>query len=139
MTNNLDAGNVRGDRTITLDAGSNSVSAGQAVKFDGSGNITPTTANGDDWIGVVQDISDPGDSMWTVEVLGHIISVEVDANGGVSAGETLIPSGNDNGLFSSTTVGMKSNTDNTNEDLYMNHPVALEDGSANEVIDALAR
>lgn len=142
--NNLDAGD--GDRyrgqTITLDSGSNTVNDGDAVEFDGASppKIQQATGNASDYVGVVlpEDKSN-GDSYRTVHVAGHIVAIQLDSSASVSAGDTLIPSSNTNGEWEGASAGMKSNTDNTDEDLYLNHPFALEDGGNDEVILACFR
>lgn len=145
--NNLDAGDgdyCRGD-TVTLDAGTNSVSAGQAVKFDGSGNITPTTTGGDDLIGVVnrEDKSAAdADSKYVVHIAGHVVAVKLASDGTASAGDTLIPSGTDNGDFDGVADAMYQAVDeggSATYDLYLNHPFALEDGGNDDTILAVMR
>jgi hypothetical protein len=144
---NLDAGDggrYRG-QTVTLDAGSNSVSGGQAVKFDGSGYITPTTANSEDLIGVVANedkSASDSDSKYTVHIAGHVVAVDLASDGTASAGDTLIPSGTDNGDFDGVDGAMYQAVDEggtATYDLYLNHPFALEDGGNDDTILAVMR
>lgn len=138
----IDAGDTkyRYGQTVTFDAGSNSVSSGDCVKFDGSGNITPTTANADDYVGVVQPHSGGADddSKYAVQIAGLVVAVNID--GSVSAGDTLVPSATTNGYFENVTdSAMTANTGDADTDLYMNHPFALESGSDGETILASFR
>jgi hypothetical protein len=134
----VDAGDPEESSTVTLDAGSNSVSGGQAVKFVGSGNITPTTANDDDYVGVVQSKLSESDSKWAVHVCGQVVNVNAD--GSVDAGDTLVPSGSTDGQWVSHGNGMyESNPDSGGGAIAANHPFSLEDGSDGEVIRAVFR
>lgn len=141
----IDAGDSEEKYTVTLDAGSNSVSGGDAVKFDGSGNITKTTANDDDYVGVVlpTTIGDDtgnadGDSMESVHVCGLVVNVNVD--GSISAGDTLVPSGSTNGQWIAHGNGMyEGNPDTSAGAIAANHPFALEDGSDGDTIRACFR
>jgi hypothetical protein len=139
--NNLDAGDVDRERTVTLDAGSNSIETGGAVKFDGSGNITMTTAHSDDAIGIVRPEAQISDSKYAVEVFGHVAAVQLDDDGttSVTEGDTLIPSASYDGAWTDGDgSGMVANTGDTDQPLYMNHPFALESGAgatANGSID----
>lgn len=141
---NLDAGDgdyYRGE-SVTLDAGPNSVSGGDAVKFDGSGYITPTTADGDDYIGVVLPEAEKADNKWTVHVCGKIVAVQLASDATATAGDTLIPSGTDNGQFDAAGNGMVQAVDeggSATYSLYMNHPFALEDGGNSDTILAVHR
>jgi len=144
---NLDAGDgdyYRG-QTVTLDAGFNSVSAGQAVKFDGSGNITPTSGNSDDFIGVVtqeEKSAADADSKYVVHIAGHVVAVDLASDGSASAGDTLIPSGTDNGDFDGVAGAMYQAVDEggaATYNLYLNHPFALESGGNGDTILAVMR
>lgn len=131
-SNNLNPGDVDRERTVTLDAGSNTIETGAAVKFDGSGNITMTTAMEDDAIGIVRPEAQISDSMYAVEVFGHVAAVQLDDDGttSVSEGDTLVPSGSYDGTWTDGDgSGMTANTGDTSQPLYMNHPFALESGS----------
>jgi len=143
--NNLDAGD--GDRyrgqTISLDSASNTVNDGDAVKFDGSGDITQTTANGDNYIGVVLPEDKSGsddDNIRTVHVSGNIVAVQLDSTASVGAGDTLVPSDEDNGAWESdpNSEGMTVDTSSGNTG-FVNHPFALESGGNDEVILACFR
>lgn len=139
---NLNAGDEARHKgeAVTLDAGSNTISVGGAVKFDGSGNITHTTANADDYLGIVlPESEEKADSKYTVRVAGDVIAVPLASDATASAGDTLIPSGTDDGKFASATTGMAVNTGDADSDVYTNHPFALEDGGNNEVILAVHR
>lgn len=134
----LDAGDTEERSSVTLDAGSNSVSGGDAVKFDGSGNITPTTANSDDYVGVVLNQVAAGDNKWTVHVCGQVVNIKAD--GAVSAGATLVPSGTTDGHWVSHTGGMYiNNTDTGANDVAANHPFALEGAADGDVFRAAFR
>lgn len=138
---NLNAGDGdyhRGD-SILLDAGGNDVSGGDAVKFDGSGNITPTTASTDDFIGVVLPEAEKSDNKWTVHIAGKVVAIQLASDATASAGDTLIPSGTDNGRFDASADGMVVNTGSADADAYLNHPFALEDGGNDDVILAAMR
>jgi hypothetical protein len=139
---NLNAGDEAREmgRTVTLDAGDNDIFYGGAVKFDGSGNITHTTANADDFIGVVLPQSDEkSDSKYSVHIAGQVIAVPLASDGTASPGDTLIPSGTDNGTFDGVASGMTANTGDADTSVYSNHPFALETGGNDEVILACMR
>ena len=131
---NLNAGDVDSTRTVALDAGDNTIEMGGAVKFDGSGNITHTTATGDDVIGVVVPESDnKGTSIYSVNVFGYVFGAQLDDQGStdVSPGDVLIPSGDYDGAFTGASSGMSQSVDEggtATYDLHVNHPVALEAG-----------
>lgn len=140
---NLDAGDgdfYRGD-AIPLDSGSNEVGDGELVKFDGEGLITPTTAEDDDYVGVVlpEDKADDEDGVRTVHVAGRVLAVQLASDATASPGDTLIPSGTDDGRFDASESGMSANTGDSDTDLYLNHPFALEDGENDDVILACFR
>jgi len=138
---NLNPGDVISDRTMTLDAGSNTIKMGGAVKFDGSGKITHTTANQDDVIGfVTPESSDKADNYYTVQLLGHVFAAQLDGQAGTSPspGDVLIPSANDDGAWTVSDGGtggdggVSESVDTSSGDtyeLYMNHPIALESGT----------
>lgn len=133
-----DEGRYRG-KAVTLDAGGNEIFYGGAVTFDGSGNITHTTAGTDDYIGVVLPQSDEkGDSKYTVYVYGDIIAVPLASDASASAGDTLIPSGTDAGMFDGVAGGMTLDS-STGDTAYLNHPFALESGGNDDVILAVHR
>lgn len=135
----LDAGDTEEKYSVTLDAGSNDVSGGQAVKFDGSGNITPTTANDDDYVGVTLKTLDEGDNKWTVHVCGLVVNVVVD--GTASAGDTLVPSGTTNGNWEAFSGnGMyEANPDTGAGPVAANHPFVLEDATDGDIVRAVFR
>lgn len=136
----IDAGDTEEENSVTLDAGSNTVSGGQAVKFDTNGKITPTTANDDDYVGVVlsQATGPDSDNKWTVHVCGLVVNVKAD--GAISAGDTLIPSGTTNGHWVSHTGGMYIvNTDTAANDVAANHPFALEGAADGDTFRAVFR
>lgn len=136
----VDAGDTEEKYTVTLDAGSNSVSGGDTVKFDGSGNITKTTANSDDYVGVVQDTlkGSDADSKYPVHVCGLVVNVTVD--GTVNAGDTLVPSGTTNGRWEQHGNGMyEDNPDSGAGSIAANHPFALEDAADGDTIRACFR
>lgn len=131
---NLNPGDVDSDRTVTLDAGDNTIEMGGAVTFDGSGNITHPTSETDDIIGVVgPESADKADSEYTVHVFGYIFAAQLDDDGttDVSPGDALIPSGSYDGAFTDGATTMAQSVDEggtATYDLYLNHPVALESG-----------
>lgn len=134
----LDAGDTEERYSVTLDAGSNDVSGGQAVKFDGSGNLTPTTANDDDYVGVTLDKLGESDNKWTVHVCGLVVHVKVD--GTASAGDTLVPSATNNGNWESHAGGMyEANPDTGAGSVAANHPFLLEDAADGDVVRAVFR
>lgn len=65
-------------------------SQGDLVKFDANGDVTPTTAAADDYIGVLHETPDAAGDTVTV-VLGGVFAVTVDS--AVSEGDILEPSG----------------------------------------------
>lgn len=133
----LDKGDYEQRVTLTLDDGGNSVSEGDAVTFDGSGNITPTSANDDALVGIAHKVSDNDDKV-TVLVSGTVVTVEAD--GSISKGDTVIPSGGDNGTFVSHTGGMYiNNTDSSANDIAANHPYALDSAGDGENFRAVMR
>lgn len=139
---NLNAGDEGREygRTVTLDAGSNDIFYGGAVKFDGSGNIAHTTASSDDFIGVVLPESDEkSDSKYTVHVAGHVVAVALASDASANPGDTLIPSGTDDGAFDGVASGMTANTGDADTSIYSNHPFALESGGNDDVILACMR
>ena len=134
----VDAGDPEEKKSVTLDAASNSMSGGKAVKFDGSGNITLTTANDDDYVGVTQKKLSESDNKWTVHVCGMVVPVVVD--GTVDAGETLVPSGSTDGEWVAHTNGMyEANPDTSAGAVAANHPFAIEDGTDGDTIRAVFR
>jgi hypothetical protein len=143
-SNNLDAGDGdfhRGD-TIPLDAGSNSVSGGDAVKFDGSGDITKTTANSDDFIGIVRPTTDSGGSKHPVHIAGKVVAVDLASDGSCSPGDVLIPSATDNGLFNGAASSLVQAVDeggSASYNVYTNHPIALDSGGNNDTVRAIMR
>lgn len=125
-------------KSVTLPSGSNDVSGGDAVTFDGSGNVTTTTSNSDDLVGVVLPENTGDDDYVTVHVAGLPVAVDID--GSVSAGDTLVPSGTTNGRFESHVGGMYNpNPDSGGDAVAANHPFALEDGSDGDTIVAVFR
>jgi len=144
---NLDAGDIgRGfGKSVTLDAGSNDVSAGDCVKFDGSGDITPTTGNEDNYVGVVLPTlkSAPRgesdfDNKYTVHTAGLGVAVRLD--GAASAGDTLVPSGTNDGNWEAYAGGMYNGNPDTGADpVAANHPFVLEDGTDGDVVLAVFR
>lgn len=137
---NLEAGDLEEKTTVTLDAGANTVEGGQAVKFDTNGEITPTAANSDDYVGVVLDVNKgaDADNEWPVHVCGQVVSVEID--GAVNAGETLVPSSVTAGRWETHAGGMyEPNPDTAAGAVAANHPFALEDGADGETIRAAFR
>lgn len=130
----IDAGDVkyRPGETVTLDSGSNTVEGGDAVKFDGSGNVTRTTGNSDDLVGVVLPSNYP-DSKVSVHVVGLVLKVTVD--GSVSPGDTLVPSGTNDGNFEAHAGGMyEENPDTGAGAIAANHPFTLESGTDEDVL-----
>jgi len=86
---NLDAGDIAypEGQTLTLDSGSNSVSAGEAVTFDGSGDIQSAAA-GAEHIGHVLPTSDEdADNM--VEVVIDRLPVVYEVTDGPSKGDEI--------------------------------------------------
>lgn len=144
---NLDAGDLGREfgKSVTLDAGDNDITAGGAVKFDGSGDIVHTSANGDDYVGVVLDTlkSAPRgesdfDSKYTVHTCGQVVAVRVD--GTANAGDTLVPSGTTDGNWEAHSGGMyEANPDTGAGSVAANHPFLLEDAADGDVVLAVFR
>lgn len=129
---NLNPGDVDSERTVTLDAGTNTIEMGGVVTFDDSGNIAHPTAATDTIVGVVApESADKPDSEYTVHVFGYIVAVQLDDDGttSVSPGDVLIPSTSYNGAFTTGGTGTVANTGDADTDLYLNHPIALESGA----------
>jgi len=136
----VDAGDTEEKYSVTLDAGANDVSGGDAVKFDANANITKTTANDDDYVGVVLPTKKAGDhdTKWTVHVCGLVVNVVVD--GAVSAGDTLVPSGTTDGQWVSHAGGMyNANPDSGADAVAANHPFVIEDGTDGDTVRAVFR
>lgn len=67
---------------------------GELVKLDSNDELTPTTAVGDDFVGVVQDQTDSGETA-TAKTAGKVDLVLADS--AVSAQDDLQPSGTNDG------------------------------------------
>lgn len=127
---NLDAGDDKYHlgREFTFPTDGN-VSAGDAVTFNGSGNLTTTTANDDTLIGCVSNVSAPSDDNWPVKVGGYVVVHKGDS--GISRGDTLVPSGSNNGNLASHGSGTYyDNPDTGASDIAANHPIALSSTSS---------
>lgn len=133
---NLDVGDSdfhRGE-VLTFDSAANDVSSGDAVTFDGSGDITRTTANADDFIGIVTNVSDEkGDEKYSVHIAGKVVKVQLASDGTCSAGDLVIPSATDAGKFNGETGGLVVDTSSGNN-AYVSHPIALESGGNDEEV-----
>lgn len=101
--------------TLTSDG---SGSQGDLVKYDGSGQVTPTTANGDPVAGVLAEDS-PGSAGDEVVVWVHG-PVMLNADGSVSEGDVLQPSGTTNGhaVAADTNEGLATAVDEGGTDTY---------------------
>lgn len=138
---NLDAGDgdYRDGEVLSFDSGGNTVSGGDAVTFDGSGNIQRTSANADDFLGVVLPESDEDDSgIYAVHVAGHVVAVQLASDGSCSEGDLLIPSGTDDGRFNGESGGAVVDT-SSGDNAYVNHPIALESGGNDEIVRCAMR
>lgn len=137
---NLDAGDTKFEygRTMTFET-DGTVSGGDAVKYDASGLLTPTTANEDTWIGVAEQSTIGDDDFESVHVAGLGVVVQCDT--GVSEGDVLVPSATNDGHFESHAAGTYvANPDTGGSDIASNHPIALGSTSADgELIVALFR
>lgn len=133
---NLDVGDSdyhRGE-VLTFDSASNDVSSGDAVTFDGSGDITRTTANADDFIGIVTNVSDEkSDEKYSVHIAGKVVKVQLASDGTCSEGDVMIPSGTDDGKFNGSTGSLVVDT-SSGDNAYVNHPIALESGGNNDEV-----
>lgn len=128
---NLNPGDVDSDRTITLDAGDNEIEMGGLVTFDGDGYIAHPNAEEDVIVGVVgQESAEKADTEYTVHVFGYIFAAQLDNQDttDITPGDTLYPSTDYPGAFTGGDEVAVVNTDDTDTNLYLNHPIALESG-----------
>lgn len=90
---NLDAGDIAYEdgQTLTLPAGSNTVSSGMAVTLDTSGNIQEAAAGTAAYLGIVQEEKEQSDDEYAVHIDRLPIVHEVP--GGASVGDRLEPDG----------------------------------------------
>jgi len=70
------------------------ISGGSLCKLNGSGELTPTTAVGDDFVGVVEDRTLSGEEATAVT---HGVVGQVLADSAVSAQDDIQPSGTNDG------------------------------------------
>lgn len=145
-TEGLDAGDDwarDGDVVNHLSAASSSAFVkGDMVKFDGSGNLTATTANGDAYIGVAKmDAQHSNNSTDPVQVRGPVM---LNADGAISEGDVLLPSGSTNGHVVSHPVAEVSDLSvqvdeggTSTYDLPLNPVVAMESASDGDVFRAM--
>lgn len=119
-----------GADTITLDS-DGSGSAGDAVTFNGSGQVTPVSASDDDIIGVLTEDSpaDAGDAVG-VHLQGAVVA---NVAGSVSTGDVLEPDGTNAGRLTTNAQGSSYEVDEGGTAVYrlsMDHPRALSGAGA---------
>lgn len=141
MTVNVDAGDAWAeDGDVFTLPSDGSGSQGDVVKFNASAQVTPTTATGDAVAGVLAEDS-PASAGDNVSVRLHG-AVAVTADGAISAGDVVQPSGTTNGhvVTGDTNEGVVTAVDEggtATYDIYSRYMIALEDAADGEVFKVL--
>lgn len=105
------------------------VTAGDAVTWDGSGNLTQVSAASDEVVGVATehtDVSNSGEKA-PICIQGAIMA---DVDGAVTSGDVLEPEGTNAGRLAANAQGSHHTVDEggtATYDLAMNHPRAYSD------------
>lgn len=100
--------------TVTLES-DGSGTAGQAVKFNASDQVTPVTASGDDLVGVLSEDAPAAGEDVSVVVFGPVIA---DATSGLSAGNVTQPEGTNNGRLAANAQGRQQSVDEGGTAIY---------------------
>lgn len=141
MTANVDAGEAPfADHTLIVPMESDgNGSKGDVAKMSSDGQVRDTSSNGDAIVGVLhKDSGSAGDT------IGVVVSgpVAVTADGSITQGDLLQPSGSTNGhvVSAASNEGLVTAVDEGGSDtydIYSKGLMALEDASDGDVMKAL--